>query len=404
MYVATYNLSYKHHFGQINSSDSKKSRTLQLIMHNEQRLQTHAMLQEKHLDYALFARPESVKWLTGFAPPVQVGLSFFAAGLPMVWYEKGTFTLVTPDWYANAAAAYAQERDGGVVMYTSYTVTEPIASGEHLSAAFNALAKPSSIRSKVGIEREFVSQLIAAEFSNAEFVAIDSWVDPLRAVKTAEELAKLRRNFALGDIGHAAARKAVVAGAREIDVWNAMHSAVQAAAGQRVAVGNDCVVGYRSPNNIGGWPADLEIREGDSVIVDISTILDGYWSDSCAVYYAGERSHRQEKIHKLTMDALALGISMIKPGAIAKDIDAALRKFIEDAGYPVYPHHTGHGVGVSGHEAPRIVPYSDEVLSEGMVIMLEPGTYFPGEIGVRLEDAVLVTATGAEVLTHHDKS
>jgi Xaa-Pro aminopeptidase len=89
---------------------------------------------------------------------------------------------------------------------------------------------------------------------------------------------------------------------------------------------------------------------------------------------------------------------------VAREIDQKVRDFIAQAGYPVYPHHTGHGVGASGHEAPRIVPYNDEVLQEGMVIMLEPGIYFPGETGVRLEDAVLVNAGGAELLTHHDKS
>ena len=73
------------------------------------------------------------------------------------------------------------------------------------------------------------------------------------------------------------------------------------------------------------------------------------------------------------------------------------------AGYPVYPHHTGHGVGVSGHEEPRIVPYNQIALAPGMVIMVEPGIYFPGETAIRLEDALLVTESGAEVLTRHDK-
>ena len=88
---------------------------------------------------------------------------------------------------------------------------------------------------------------------------------------------------------------------------------------------------------------------------------------------------------------------------MAKTIDREVRAFIDAAGYPVYPHHTGHGVGVSGHEEPRIVPYNEQVLEEGMVIMLEPGIYFPGETGVRLEDALLVTRDGAELLTHYDK-
>ena len=93
----------------------------------------------------------------------------------------------------------------------------------------------------------------------------------------------------------------------------------------------------------------------------------------------------------------------MRPCAIAREIDQQVRGFIADAGYPIYPHHTGHGVGVSGREAPRIVPYSEEVLQKGMVILLEPGIYLPGETGVRLEDAVLVTADGAEVLTKYDK-
>jgi Xaa-Pro dipeptidase len=170
-----------------------------------------------------------------------------------------------------------------------------------------------------------------------------------------------------------------------------------------VPVGNDCVVGWR-PQNIGGWPLDYEIKPKDSLIVDLSVVLDGYWSDSCATYYAGERTPQQEKMHRTVLDALDFAISLVRPGAVAKDIDQKVRQFIADAGYAVYPHHTGHGVGVSGHEAPRIVPYSDEVLQAGMVIMLEPGIYLPGETSVRIEDAVLVTTDGAEILTKHDKS
>jgi Xaa-Pro aminopeptidase len=162
------------------------------------------------------------------------------------------------------------------------------------------------------------------------------------------------------------------------------------------------VVGYRQ-NNIGGWPGDLEIRAHDSVIVDLSTVLHGYWSDSCCTYYAGEPTAKQRKMHETAAEALALGISMVRPGVAAHDIDRTLRRFMADAGYPVYPHHTGHGVGLTGHVEPRIVPYNEQTLEPGMVIMLEPGIYYPGETGVRLEDAILVTAQGAEVLTHHDK-
>ena len=168
-------------------------------------------------------------------------------------------------------------------------------------------------------------------------------------------------------------------------------------------LGNDCVVGHRR-GNIGGWPLDYPIKENDALIIDLSTVLHGYWSDSCATYYASTPTPKQAAMHRTVALALEFAISLVRPGAVVQEIDHQVRQFISDAGYPVYPHHTGHGVGVSGHEAPRIVPYNKERLQQGMVILLEPGIYFPGETGVRLEDAVLVTSDGAEVLTTHDKS
>jgi Xaa-Pro aminopeptidase len=140
------------------------------------------------------------------------------------------------------------------------------------------------------------------------------------------------------------------------------------------------------------------------LVVDLSTILHGYWSDSCATYYAGEPTPQQVTMHRTAQEALEFGISLVRPGAVAREIDRKIRQFIADAGYPVYPHHTGHGIGVIGHESPRIVPYNEETLQEGMVIMLEPGIYLPGETSVRLEDGLLVTSDGVEVLTKHDKS
>jgi Xaa-Pro aminopeptidase len=241
------------------------------------------------------------------------------------------------------------------------------------------------------------------EIPGVEEVPTDTWLDAFRRIKTAEELGKLKENFHLTDIGHAAARQAVKPGNREIDVWNAAHTAIERAAGQRVPLGNDCVVGYRQENS-GGWPLDYEIRPGDSMIVDLSTILHGYWSDSCAAYYAGEPSARQRALHQTAQRALDLGISLCKPGAVAREIDAQVRDLIRREGYPVYPHHTGHSLGVTAHEEPRLVPYNDQVLHENMVIMLEPGIYFPGETSVRLEDAVLVSRDGAQILTHHDKT
>jgi Xaa-Pro dipeptidase len=319
-----------------------------------------------------------------------------------VWYDEGQFTLIAVDAYADLAAPFDAEPDGHVLTYPGYRVDAPITSTQGLLEALDALQEVSNA-AHIGIERDYVSYLIATRFDHANLAAIDGWLEPLRMIKTEEEIAKLRRNFALTDIGHAAARAATVAGAREIDVWNAVTVAIQAAAGKRVPIGNDCMVGTRQ-QNIGGWPKDRVIGPTESLIVDISVVLDGYWSNSCATYFAGDRTPQQAAIHQVISEALDLALSLTRPGAIARDIDHRVRQFITDAGYTPYPHHTGHGLGVSGHEAPRIVPYNDEVIQEGMVIALEPGIYLPGETGIRLEQAVLVKSDGVETLTPHDIS
>jgi Xaa-Pro aminopeptidase len=373
--------------------------------HETQRQQTHELLQQNGIERALFANMASVKWLTGFNPPIQTGPSVFLGGPPMVWYENGAWTLVLFDWHIPNAGEFGAQPNCRIIAYEGYTIEHPLAGAVHLRAELRRVMG-SALAGKIGIElRDAPADIVLSlrENNAVDIAPIDTWLDAFRRIKTPEELQKMRDNFRLTDIGHAAARAAVKAGNREIDVWNAAHYAIEKAAGQRVPLGNDCVVGYRQ-DNIGGLPLAYEIRAGDSCIVDLSTILHGYWSDSCATYYAGEPSAKQRAMHQTAQRALDYAISLVKPGALAREIDAKVREFMRREGYPVYPHHTGHSLGVTSHEEPRLTPSGTLMLQENMVVMLEPGIYFPGKTSVRLEDAVLVTADGAEILTHHDKA
>jgi Xaa-Pro aminopeptidase len=115
----------------------------------------------------------------------------------------------------------------------------------------------------------------------------------------------------------------------------------------------------------------------------------------------GEPAAELRKIRGIVRGTLRRGTDAVRPGVIAKDLDSLMRNAIRDAGYEPYPHHSGHGLGVSFHEEPRIVPYNERTLEPGMIVALEPGIYLPGVGGVRLEDVVLVTADGCEVLTRH---
>jgi len=371
-------------------------------MHRIQRQQTADLLRQRGITRAMFAHPESVAWLTGYAPPLDMGINHFAGGPALVWVEDGHFTLIVQDGLAAHAGAFNDELDGTLLTYTAYRVDGPIQSPAAEAGVLRKVALASASRSPLAIEIDVITGLMLAALPDElDVISCDGWLKPLRMIKNDEEIALIRASCALTDIGHAAARAAVAPGMREIDVWMELQSAINRTAGHRVPLGNDCTAGTRA-FNIGAWPGDVALRPGDSIIVDLSTRLGGYWSDSCMTYYADGPTATQAATHRFIQSALDYAISLVKPGAVAREIDAAVRAFIAKGGYPVYPHHTGHSVGTGPHEEPRIAPYNDAVLAPDMVILLEPGTYWPGETGCRLEDALLVTRDGCEILTHFD--
>jgi len=136
-------------------------------------------------------------------------------------------------------------------------------------------------------------------------------------------------------------------------------------------------------------------------MLDFVARLDGYWGDNTDMHPVGTMSEPLAGAYRTAREALQSGIDAVRPGQPAGEIDGRMRAFVRRAGFDPYPHHSGHGIGTSYHEEPRIVPYNTNPLRPGMVLALEPGIYLPGIGGVRVEDVVLVTDDGAEVLTRH---
>ena len=229
---------------------------------------------------------------------------------------------------------------------------------------------------------------------------MDGQLEPLRAVKTSEEITKLRAALALCDQSQADVRSLIQPGVSEISLWGELKAGLEVQAGGRLPVLADLVAGART-SEMGGAPGAYVLQEGDPVMADIVPRLNGYWGDICGTHFVGAPSPEMARIHGIVHDTLRRAIDAIRPGVVARELDAMLRDIIRTTGYEPYPHHSGHGVGVSFHEEPRIVPYNDMVLAPGMVIALEPGIYLPGIGGVRLESVVLVTQDGCEVLTKH---
>jgi Xaa-Pro aminopeptidase len=146
------------------------------------------------------------------------------------------------------------------------------------------------------------------------------------------------------------------------------------------------------------------IERGGFVVCDFGVILSGYCSDQTRTVWVGDIDDHARSVYEAVREAQAAAVRAVRPGAKVGDVDAAARKVLDERGLGAnFTHSTGHGVGLEIHEAPRVATGQKEVLKPGMVITVEPGVYFPGKWGIRIEDMVAVTATGCEVLTPTSK-
>lgn len=151
-------------------------------------------------------------------------------------------------------------------------------------------------------------------------------------------------------------------------------------------------------------PSSKLPEENGAILIDMGGRTNGYCSDMTRSFHYGQPSEEYKKVYNLVLEANLAGIAAVKPGMKLSDVDGAARKVIADAGYGEYfTHRTGHGIGIEVHEFPDVSSVCDRVLEEGMTFTIEPGIYLEGKFGVRIEDVVLVTKDGCEVLNTYPK-
>jgi Xaa-Pro aminopeptidase len=217
----------------------------------------------------------------------------------------------------------------------------------------------------------------------------------LRMIKDAAEIDALRKAGAAIDRVHARVPEFLVPGRTEADVAVDIAQAIVAEGHSEVAF---IIVGS-GPN--GADPhhecSDRELRRGDVVVVDIGGPYEpGYNSDSTRTYSIGEPEPEVAQQYSVLQRAQKAAVDAVRPGVTAEQVDAAARDVLAEQGLAeVFVHRTGHGIGLSVHEEPYIVAGNDLPLEEGMAFSVEPGIYFPGQWGARIEDIVIVTANGA---------
>lgn len=332
-------------------------------------------------DGVLTADPAGLTWLTGLEVDVESGPSPFA--LPPIALLAGEGPPVV---VAAAEEAEAVEAAGCVLEpYEGFT-TGPV---DPVGGAARALVSAAGGRRLV-TERGTLPAELADGLS---LVDAAGELTCARAVKDPDELVRLRDALALCDVGQREARVRAEPGMTEIELWGLVRAAVERAAGGRTPLLADLATGERT-GETGGPPGERRINEGDLVLCDLVPRSRGYWGDSCATFALGAPPPSALEKHARVREALERGLEAIRPGVRAGALDERVRG---DLGYL---HHTGHGLGTSWHEEPRIVPGGGTVLEAGMVVALEPAVYSGGE-GVRLEQVVLVTGDGCELLSGH---
>ena len=147
-------------------------------------------------------------------------------------------------------------------------------------------------------------------------------------------------------------------------------------------------------------PSDRKLQSGDLLVVDWGAAYEGYISDLTRTFAVGEVDKEYVKIHRIVQEANAAGRAAAGPGVTCANVDKAARDVIEQAGYGKYfTHRTGHGIGMEGHEEPYMRGDNMQLLEPGMAFTVEPGIYLPNRNGVRIEDNVVITDTGADVLS-----
>ena len=226
-----------------------------------------------------------------------------------------------------------------------------------------------------------------------------SAVERLRLVKDSDELARIREAVGLGAKLFDRALEVAREGVTEVEVAAEMELVARRAGADGMSFPTIIASGARSALPHGRASAE-PIPSGGFVVCDFGVILAGYCSDQTRTVWVGSLSAEARRVYDAVREAQQAAVEAVRADISAGDIDAVARNVLRKAELAEhFTHSTGHGVGLEVHESPRIAAGQRDLLEPGMVITIEPGVYFPGKWGVRIEDMILVTSTGCEVLT-----
>jgi Xaa-Pro dipeptidase len=310
--------------------------------------------------------------------------------------------------FSGATALYIPE-DGEATLYVS-AVNYEQAKAEAKGAQVELLKRGENLMQKIAQQNpkklsidtlsiESWRCLAKAVGGEEKLELVSDLVRQLRSVKEPEEINLIRKACHIATVGMIAAKQTIGVGVKEKDVAAQVEYEMRRAGSEGVAFDTIIASGAASAYPHGSQ-LERTIADFDFVTVDIGATYKFYRSDITRTFIASKATEKHAKIYDTVRLAHKRGLEAIRSGVAAKDVDAAARAVITDAGFGEYfCHNLGHGVGLEVHEAPVLSPISEDILQVGNVVTDEPGIYIPGFGGARIEDSVLVTEKGAEVLT-----
>ncbi len=342
-----------------------------------------AELRRTHVPALLITHLPNVRYLCGFTGSAGVLLIVAAERAPrLTFFTDGRYTSQAADEVKGAKVVIAKKP----------------ALLEACAAALRARVR------RLGFESEHLSysgyRLLSSMMSRGIRVTpVAGTVEKLRCIKDADEIEQIRAAVLLGSSLFPSALAAIRPGVPEAVVAGELELQARRAGAEGMSFETIVAAGPRSALPHGR--ASSQPIPGDGfIILDYGVILAGYCSDMTRTVHLGPVSKARRSMYQAVLDAQLASIQAVRPGVETGKVDQAGREVLKKAGYgDWFTHSTGHGVGIEVHEQPRLAKGQTQRLEPGMVVTIEPGIYLPEEGGIRIEDMVLVTESGHEVLT-----
>jgi Xaa-Pro aminopeptidase len=275
------------------------------------------------------------------------------------------------------------------------------------SAVFEKIIKDFGPLKNIAVEQRTWAEttLKISEYSKGTVRNGISLTNPMRRKKSDEEISLIREACLLADLSMEKITNTVVAAENEREISEELDHLLNLKGSRGVSF--DTAVWAMGPStnrDASDRETNNVIPEGSSLLFDFGAIIKGYCSDFGRTLSVGESDSELKEVYEIVIESAKQGLSAVRPGALASDVDRATRKVIEDAGYgDKFRHRTGHCIGLDVHEYPFISEEDDTPLEVGMTFTIEPSIFWPGRVGARIEDVVVVTENGGEKLNeYHD--